>query len=137
MTDLGAHHWRLQFLELVDTWPSGDILALGDGSYAQTSLSSVAHDLVVDRVYIHGVSGQEQKRGIALNSATTTIRDSYIADIRLTNGDAQAIAGWNGPGPFVITNNYLEATGENSCSAARTHRSTDSCRRTSPSRAIR
>ncbi len=113
MTDLGAHHWRLQLLELVDTWPYGDILALGDGSYAQNSLSTVAHDLVVDRVYVHGVSGQEQKRGIALNSATTTIRDSYIADIRLTNGDAQAIAGWNGPGPFLITNNYLEATGEN------------------------
>ncbi|MEQ1727930.1 MAG: carbohydrate-binding protein [Vicinamibacterales bacterium] len=113
MTALGAHHWRLQFLELVDTWPYGDILALGDGSSAQTSLSTIAHDLVVDRVYIHGVPGQEQKRGIALNSASTTIRDSYISDIRLTNGDAQAIAGWNGPGPYTITNNYLEATGEN------------------------
>ncbi len=112
-TDLGAHHWRLQFLELIDTWPYGDILALGDGSQAQNSLATVAHDLIVDRVYIHGVPGQEQKRGIALNSATTTIRDSYISDIRLTNGDSQAIAGWNGPGPFTITNNYLEATGEN------------------------
>jgi hypothetical protein len=113
MTELGAHHWRLQFLELVDTWPYGDILQLGDGSYAQTSLSTVAHDLIVDRVYIHGVTGQEQKRGIALNSASTTITGSYISDIRLTNGDSQAIAGWNGPGPFTITNNYLEATGEN------------------------
>ena len=113
MTALSAHHWKLQYLELVDTWPYGDILALGDGSSAQSSLSTVAHDLVVDHVYIHGVPGQEQKRGIALNSASTTISDSYIADIRLTNGDAQAIAGWNGPGPFTITNNYLEATGEN------------------------
>lgn len=113
MTEHGAHHWRLQALELVDTWPYGDILALGDGSSAQSSLSQVAHDLIVDRLYIHGVPGQEQKRGIALNSAHTTIRDSYISDIRLTNGDAQAIAGWNGPGPFVITNNHLEATGEN------------------------
>ena len=113
MTDLRAHHWRLQYLELVDYWPYGDILQLGDGSYAQTSLSVVAHDLVVDHVYVHGVSGQEQKRGIALNSASTTIKDSYISDIRLTNGDSQAIAGWNGPGPYTITNNYLEATGEN------------------------
>lgn len=113
MTALGAHHWKLQFLELVDTWPYGDILALGDGSSAQSSRSTVAHDLIVDRVYIHGVPGQEQKRGIALNSSYTTITDSYISDIRLTNGDAQAIAGWNGPGPFTITNNYLEATGEN------------------------
>ena len=91
MTELGADHWRLQFLELVDSWPYGDILALGDGSYAQTSLSQVAHDLIVDRVYVHGVPGQEQKRGIALNSASTTITNSYIGDIRLTNGDSQAI----------------------------------------------
>ncbi len=113
MTERGAHHWRLLALELVDTWPYGDILALGDGSAAQTSLADVAHDLIVDRVYIHGVSGQQQKRGIALNSASTTIVNSYISDIRLANGDSQAIAGWNGPGPYTIVNNFLEATGEN------------------------
>jgi hypothetical protein len=27
--------------------------------------------------------------------------------------DTQAIAGWNGPGPLVVENNYLEASGEN------------------------
>jgi len=27
--------------------------------------------------------------------------------------DAQAIAGWNGPGPYLIENNYLEGAGEN------------------------
>src|SRR6185295_19143823 len=27
--------------------------------------------------------------------------------------DSQAIVGWNGPGPFRIANNYLEAAGEN------------------------
>ena len=27
--------------------------------------------------------------------------------------DTQAICGWNGPGPYTITNNYLEAAGEN------------------------
>lgn len=112
-TALGAHHWRLQFLELTSTWEDGDILTLGDGSGAQDRLSSVAHDLIVDRVYIHGVSGREQKRGIALNSASTTIMNSYISNIRETNTDTQAIAGWNGPGPFTIRNNYLEAAGEN------------------------
>ena len=101
-----------RFLELIDYWPPATS-TLGDGSAAQSSLSVVAHDLIVDRVYIHGIPGQDQKRGIALNSASTTIKDSYISDIKLTNGDAQAIAGWNGPGPFTITNNYLEATGEN------------------------
>jgi hypothetical protein len=27
--------------------------------------------------------------------------------------DSQAICGWNGPGPYTITNNYLEGAGEN------------------------
>src|SRR5206468_9330019 len=26
---------------------------------------------------------------------------------------SQAICGWNGPGPYAITNNYLEGAGEN------------------------
>src|SRR4029079_19590158 len=49
----------------------------------------------------------------ALNSAATTIVNSYISDIKSKQSDAQAIAGWNGPGPFTIENNYLEASGEN------------------------
>ena len=54
-----------------------------------------------------------QKRGIALNSASTTVVGSYISDIKSKTQDAQAIAGWSGPGPFLIENNYLEASGEN------------------------
>jgi hypothetical protein len=73
----------------------------------------VPSDLVVDRCYIHGDPARGQKRGIALNSASTTVIGSYISDIKSTSQDAQAIAGWNGPGPFLIENNYLEASGEN------------------------
>ena len=54
-----------------------------------------------------------QKRGIALNAAAVTIRDSYIADCKGVGQDTQAIGGWNGPGPYTIENNYLEAAGEN------------------------
>lgn len=110
----GAHHWRLQLLELLPTSTSGgDIIALGDGSSAQTDRSQVPHQLIVDRCYIHGHPEKGQKRGIALNSGTTTISNSYIADIKAKGQDSQAIAGWNGPGPYVIENNYLEGAGEN------------------------
>jgi hypothetical protein len=110
----GAHHWRLQLLEFPATpGGAGDIIRLGDGGAAQTSLSQVPHDLIVDRCYIHGDPVVGQKRGIALNSASTTIVDSYIADIKAVGQDTQAIAGWNGPGPYTIENNYLEAAGEN------------------------
>lgn len=111
-TAAGAHHWRLMLLE-VQGVGGGDIITLGDGSSTQTSLSQIAHDLVVDRLYIHGDATKGQKRGIALNSASTTITGSYISDIKLVGQDSQAICGWNGPGPFSITNNYLEAAGEN------------------------
>ena len=35
------------------------------------------------------------------------------SDIKAVGQDSQAIAGWNGPGPFIIDNNYLEGAGEN------------------------
>jgi len=73
----------------------------------------VPYELVLDRVYVHGDPVYGQKRGIALNSASTTITNSYIAGMRAVGQDSQAIAGWNGPGPFTISNNYLEGAGEN------------------------
>jgi hypothetical protein len=109
----GAHHWRLMLLELgPNASAGGDILALGDGTAAQAG-QSAPHDLVVDRCYIHGDPARGQKRGIALNSASTIVVGSHISDIKSGSQDAQAIAGWSGPGPFLIENNYLEASGEN------------------------
>jgi hypothetical protein len=113
-TEAGAHHYRLQFLEfLANAQGYGTIVALGDGSKMQNSLELVPHDLILDRVYIHGDVTLGQKRAIALNSAATTIVNSYISEIKAAGQDSQAIAGWNGPGPFVISNNYLEAAAEN------------------------
>jgi hypothetical protein len=110
LTAPGAHHWRLMLIEVVGNG-AGDLIALGDGG--QTSLAGVAHDLVLDRVYVHGDPALGQKRAIALNSASTTITGSYVSDIKAVGQDSQAICGWNGPGPYTITNNYLEAAGEN------------------------
>jgi hypothetical protein len=110
----GAHDWRLQLLEFLPTRDGfGDIITLGDGSSAQRDLPSVPQRIVVDRCYIHGDPEKGQKRGIALNSGDTQVIGSYISEIKVKGQDAQAIAGWNGPGPFTIVNNYLEAAGEN------------------------
>jgi hypothetical protein len=111
-TTAGAHHWRLMLLEIRGNG-TNDIVTLGDGSGAQPAAAQIPHDLVVDRVYLHGDAVRGQKRGIALNSASTAITGSWISDIKAVGQDSQAIAGWNGPGPFAITNNYLEASGEN------------------------
>src|SRR4051812_38799429 len=98
----GAHNWTLMLLDITANG-GNDIMTLGDGSSAQTQLSQVPHDIVIDRVYLHGDGTNGQKRGIALNSASTTITSSYIAEIKLNGQDSQAICGWNGPGPYVIT----------------------------------
>jgi hypothetical protein len=113
-TAAGAHHWRLQLLEFeANERGAGDIILLGSGDRDQTTAASVPHDLIIDRCYVHGDPETGQKRGIALNSAITSIVNSYISDIKLAGQDTQALGGWNGPGPFKIENNYLEAAGDN------------------------
>jgi hypothetical protein len=112
-TAAGAHHWRLAYLEFPSTREGyGDIIQLGDGSAAQNTLESVPYELVLDHLYIHGHPLYGQKRGIALNARTVTIRHCYISDIKAVGADTQAIGSWNGPGPYSIENNYLEASGE-------------------------
>ncbi len=114
-TEAGAHHYRFVGLEIStanDKVRVNDLVRLGDW-HSQTALESVPHHLVIDRSYIHGFPAQEVQRGIALNSAHTSITNSYISEIHGRGYDTQAICGWNGPGPFKIINNYLEGAGEN------------------------
>jgi hypothetical protein len=109
----GARGWRLELLEFGPTSDGAfDIIQLGDGTAAQSSLTQVPQDLTVDRCYIHGDPSFGQKRGIALNSGATTITGSHIEEIKAVGIDTQAIGGWNGPGPYHIENNHLEAAGE-------------------------
>jgi hypothetical protein len=114
-TKPSAHHYRFAGIEFSTTDANikvYDLVRLGDWQ-SQTTLQSVPHHLLIDRSYIHGFKTQEVQRGIALNSAETSITNSYISDIHGKGYDTQAICGWNGPGPFTIVNNYLEGAGEN------------------------
>ena len=79
----------------------------------RTRVAKVPHDLYLSHLYVHGDALQGQKRCVALNAAAVTIRDSHISDCKGVGNDTQAIGGWNGPGPYLIENNYLEAAGEN------------------------
>src|SRR5262249_60927613 len=86
---------------------------LGDGSESQNSASQVPQQIELDGLIIRGDPQDGQKRAIALNSGATVIRNSDIRDIKARGQDSQAICGWNGPGPYVIENNFLSAAGEN------------------------
>src|SRR5205823_2322528 len=108
-------HYRFIGIEFARTSPDAivyDLIKLGDGSPAQNTQASIPHHFVLDHCYVHGDSG-DLKRGISLQSANTDILNCYVSDFHVRGQEAQAIAGWNGPGPFRIENNYLEGAGEN------------------------
>ena len=112
-TTPGAHHYRFVGVEISTATEKDkiyDLVRLGESK--QTS-ADVPHDIVIDRSWIHGWPTQDVQRGIALNGAEITVSNSSITDIHGRGYDTQAICGWNGPGPFHIINNYLEASGEN------------------------
>ncbi len=88
------------------------IVDLGDGSVSQNSLTLIPNRLILDRVYVHAGATQNVRRCISLQSGPTAIIDSYISECHNTGFDAQAIGGWNGSGPYLIENNYVEASGE-------------------------
>lgn len=115
-TDHGARGFRLIGLEFAPVDAAArvrDLVGLGDGSREQHALDAVAERLVLDRVYVHGDADGQLRRGIALNSGDTTIVNSVVTECKGKGYDSQAIAGWNGPGPYLIENNLLEGAGEN------------------------
>jgi len=113
-TATAANHYKLLFLEFqANSKGYGDIISLGAGDSSQTQLSQVPYAFVVDRVYVHGDPALGQKRGIALHSGDTTVVNSYVSDCKAIGQDSQAISGYNGPGPYLIENNYLEGATEN------------------------
>jgi hypothetical protein len=107
----GAHHWRFELLEFQGSGGSTDVISLGAGS-TQTDASQMPHDFVFDRVYVHGDPVVGQTRGLALNSGSTQVVNSYFADFKLVGQEAQALGGWNGSGPFLIENNYVEGAAQ-------------------------
>jgi PKD repeat protein len=110
----GAHNYRLQFLEIDGKNQEGyeTLIALGNNT-SQTSTSLAPYAITLDRLYIHGDAARGQKRCLSLDSASTNILNSYFLHCKHFTSDAQAIGGFNGPGPFKIDNNYLEASTEN------------------------
>jgi hypothetical protein len=109
-------YYRISGIEIglaPDVESNDGLVLLGDGSTAQNSVGLVPQHLTIDRCYIHGASMSSCKRGVALNCSAGVVQNSYLSEFHAVGIDSQAIAGWNGPGPFHIVNNYLEGASEN------------------------
>ncbi|MGA2966955.1 MAG: Ig domain-containing protein [Terriglobales bacterium] len=111
--DTGADYYR--FIGLEVTRPAGTPgearLIFGQGT---------ADHLVFDRLWLHGAPQDETRDGVNLSGMTNVaVVDSYFSDFHCISGgsctDAHAIAGGVGDtqdGPFLIQDNFLEASGE-------------------------
>jgi hypothetical protein len=112
-TDPQAHHYKFVGLEFAPAANANyvyNLIELGQSDY--TSLRQVPHHLVFDRCYVHSTGLNRARRGFALNSAETSVINSHVSGFAGAGDETQAIAGWNGPGPFHLVNNYLEGGAE-------------------------
>jgi hypothetical protein len=108
-----AHHYRfvgIEFAPGADAPYVYNLIDLGGSDYG--SLEQFPHHLTFDRCYVHSTGLNKARRGFALNSGETSIINSHVSGFAGESDETQAIAGWNGPGPFNIVNNFLEAGGE-------------------------
>lgn len=108
----GAHHYRFVGIEFTS---SGSIynyglVVLGNG---EKRPENVPHTIEIDRSYIHPHKPGRSRRGIALNSADTIVKNSYIEGFAVAGEEGQGICGWTGTRNVKILNNYIEGGAQN------------------------
>ena len=113
----GAHHYRLIGLEVTINpqytgWTYNLILLRPNSNtgfiYAQTP-----KHITLDRLYLHGRRNLTLFRAVYMDGEFLAAINCYASEIHVAGFDSQAMGGSNGGGPFKLTNNYLEASGEN------------------------
>ncbi len=123
-----AHHYRFLGITLLTTGHAGsnlnyNLVLLGAPPRNPT-LASLPHDIEFHHMYVHGTDDvmnpdgsyqqrYEMVRGFLAETANFTLQDSYVDNFRSTFMEANAFSTINGPGPFTLVNNYLEAAAEN------------------------
>ena len=110
-TAKGAHHYRfigIEFASTSSTYNYG-LVILGNGETAP----NLPHHIEIDRSYLRPNKTGVVRRGIALNSADTIIKNSYIEGFGFPGEETQGICGWTGTRNVKILNNYIEGGAEN------------------------
>jgi len=119
----GAHHVRFVGVEITTTHATTKStnwnLILVSGHYKDSNvvyarrLEDLSQHIIFDRCYIHGTPTGDVRAGLSFNGAFLALLDSTVSDFHEVGPDSQAVWAWNGAGPYLIQNNYLEGSGEN------------------------
>jgi hypothetical protein len=89
--------------------PDRDALIVGDFECTDADLQP--HNVTFEGVEIRAGS-KGGHRGFVLHGAGITVNNCRVTGFWEVGRDSQAVWMHNGPGPYTITNNYLEASGE-------------------------
>lgn len=113
-TDEGAAWYHFIGVEIrprdTGSWRRiNSLVELGAGN---NDIDAMPHHIVFERSYLHGDPVNGTRRGIVLNGGHLAVIDSYLSGFK-SHEDAQAVVSWEGTGPLMIRNNFLEASGEN------------------------
>lgn len=110
-TENGAHHYRFVGIEFA---PAGDDYVYNLVFFGEPkNTNETAHHLEIDRSYIRSRETGVTRRGLALNSADTVIKNSYFAGFAYPGEETQGICGWTGTKNVKVLNNYVEGGAEN------------------------
>ena len=116
-----ATHYRIVGIDMVEnvtcsgcavgtTNYASVYMGYGNGGYTGTGYIIVDRSLIRDRTV-----GHYKIRGVSLDAqlGNTAMIDSYCSGVKEPDNDTQCALAVSNPGPVLIRNNYLEATGEN------------------------
>ena len=107
----GAHHYRFIGIEIA---PANKDYIYNLVYLGAEKPADIPHHIEFDRCFLrsnqpNGVT----RRGIALNSAETTIKNSRLEGFAGVGEETQGICGWTGTKNVKIINNYIEGGAEN------------------------
>jgi hypothetical protein len=116
-----SNHWRLMGIEVTTSYSNSGytlhwLIGMGfhsNNSTAITVQSQLPAFIIFDRTYIYGSTVTPIQHAINANTQAFAIVDSYCDEIVDNGADSQCVVSWNGSGPFLIQNNFLQALGEN------------------------
>ena len=81
--------------------------------HSDTSLSTLSTHVIFDRCVMRGDATLGTRRTMDGSGRYIALIDCYVYDIKDSGSDSQAFWAYNGDGPYLLRNNYLEASCEN------------------------
>jgi len=116
----GSNHWRIMGIEITTSYVSTTNLVfflvsaglLADVSTAVSVASQLPACIILDRTYIHGLPTTNTQHAVQMDAASFGIVDSYCDEIHWNGGDSQCFVSWNGVGPYLLQNDFIQASTE-------------------------